>query len=275
MSSIIVYTVQQIFIMVRFFISLCSIIFIALLFSSCVNTKKVVYFNNVQDTTFYSGNVENQNPIEPNDILSITISSLNAEASAAFNLQSNNISRATTVTGSNNESAEHLVNPDGTVVMPILGSIKAAGFTKSQLRQNITNLILTKKLLVDPIVDIRFLNFEVTVLGEVAKPTVITVPNEKISLLKAIGLAGDLTIYAVRDNVLLIRTEDGKKITRHIDLNSSNFFNSPYYYLRPNDVINVEPNKQKAATAIRNPNTLPIILSVLTMIAIVADRIKF
>ena len=275
MSSIIVYTVQQIFIMVRFFISLCSIIFIALLFSSCVNTKKVVYFNNVQDTTFYSGNVENQNPIEPNDILSITISSLNAEASAAFNLQSNNISRATTVTGSNNESGGHLVNPDGTVVMPILGSIKAAGFTKSQLRQNITNLILTKKLLVDPIVDIRFLNFEVTVLGEVAKPTVITVPNEKISLLKAIGLAGDLTIYAVRDNVLLIRTEDGKKITRHIDLNSSNFFNSPYYYLRPNDVIYVEPNKQKAATAIRNPNTLPIILSVLTMIAIVADRIKF
>lgn len=261
--------------MVRFFISLCSIIFLALLFSSCVNTKKVVYFNNVQDTTFYSGNIENQNPIEPNDILSIMISSLNAEASAAFNLQSNNISRSTTVTGSNNESGGYLVNQDGTIDMPILGSIKAAGFTKSELKENITKLILSKKQLIDPIVDIRYLNFEVTVLGEVAKPTVITVPNEKISFLKAIGLAGDLTIYAKRDNVLLIREENGKKITRHIDLNSSNFFNSPYYYLRPNDVIYVEPNKQKAATAIRNPNTLPIILSVLTMIAIVADRIKF
>lgn len=261
--------------MVRFFLSLCSFILLAILFSSCVNTKKIVYFNNVEDTTFYSGHVEIQNPIEPNDILSITISSLNAEASAAFNLQSTNISRATTVTGSNNESGGYLVNPDSTIFMPILGSIKAAGFTKSQLRQNITNLILVKKLLVDPIVDIRFLNYEVTVLGEVARPTVITVPNEKISLLKAIGLAGDLTIFAVRDNVLLIRTEDGKKITRHIDLNSSNFFNSPYYYLQPNDVIYVQPNRQKAATANRNPNTLTIVLSGLTMIAIVIDRIKF
>lgn len=261
--------------MARFFLSLCCITLITLLLTSCVNTKKVVYFNNVQDTTFYSGNVESQNPIEPNDILSITVSSLNAEASAAFNLQSNYVSRATTVTGSNNESGGYLVNPDGTVDMPILGSIKAAGLTKSQLKQNITNLILSKKLLVDPIVDIRYLNFEVTVLGEVAKPTVITVPNEKISFLKAIGLAGDLTIYAKRDNVLLIREENGKKVTRHIDLNSSNFFNSPYYFLKPNDVIYVEPNKQKAATANRNPNTLPIVLSGLTMIAIIIDRVKF
>ena len=261
--------------MARFFLSLCCITLITLFLTSCANTKKVVYFNNVQDTTFYSGNVESQNLIEPNDILSITISSLSAEASAPFNLQSNNISRATTVTGSNNESGGYLVNPDGTIDMTILGSIKAAGFTKSQLKQNITNLILSKKQLVDPIVDIRYLNFEVTVLGEVSKPTVITVPNEKISFLKAIGLAGDLTIYAKRDNVLLIREENGKKITRHINLNSSNFFNPPYYYLQPNDVIYVEPNKQKAATAIRNPNTLPIILSGLTVIAIIADRIKF
>ena len=261
--------------MLRFFLSIGCIFLISLSLTSCLNTKKVVYFNNVKDTTFYSGNAQKQNPIESNDILSITISSLNAEASVPFNLQSNNISRATTVTGSNNESGGYLVNPDGTIDMPILGTIKAAGFTKSQLKENITNLILSKKLLVDPIVDIRFLNYEVTVLGEVARPTVITVPNEKISLLKAIGLAGDLTIFAVRDNVLLIRTENGKKITRHIDLNSSNFFNSPYYYLQPNDVIYVEPNRQKAATAFRNPNTLPIILSGLTMIAIVIDRIKF
>ncbi len=261
--------------MARFFLLLCCFSLIALFLSSCVNTKKVVYFNNVSDTTFYSQNAQKQNPIEPNDILSITVSSLNAEASAAFNLQSNYISRATTVTGSNNESGGYLVSPDGTIDMPILGTVTAGGLTKNQLRENITNLILSKKLLVDPIVDIRYLNYEVTVLGEVARPTVITVPSEKISLLKAIGLAGDLTIYAVRDNVLLIRTEDGKKITRHINLNSSDFFNSPYYYLQPNDVIYVEPNRQKAATAIRNPNTLPIILSGLTIIAVIADRIKF
>ena len=255
--------------MARFFLPLCCFSILTVLLSSCSNTKKVIYFNNVKDTTFYSQNLQKQNLIEPNDILSITISSLSAEASAPFNLQNNYISRATTVTGSNNESGGYLVNPDGTIEMPILGTVKAGGLTKSQLRENITNLILSKKLLVDPIVDIRYLNFEVTVLGEVAHPTVITVPSEKISLLKAIGLAGDLTIYAVRDNELLIRTENGKKITRHIDLNSSNFFNSPYYYLQPNDVIYVQPNKEKAAIARRNPNILPIVLSVISAISLI------
>ncbi|HUZ58022.1 MAG TPA: polysaccharide biosynthesis/export family protein [Hanamia sp.] len=254
--------------MARFFLPLCCFLFIAILFSSCANTKKVIYFNNVKDATFTSENMQKQYPLEPNDILSITISSLNAEASAPFNLQNNYISRATTVTGSNNESGGYLVSPDGTIDMPILGTIKAAGLTQSQLKENITNLILSKKLLVDPIVDIRYLNFEVTVLGEVAKPTVITVPSEKISLLKALGLAGDLTIYGRRDNVLLIRQEDGKRITRHIDLNSSNFFDSPYYYLQPNDVIYVEPNKQKAAIARRNPNILPIVLSAISVISL-------
>lgn len=259
--------------MARFFLRFSFIVTTILLFSSCANTKNVVYFNNVEDATFPSTTDQTPSVIEPNNILSITISSLNAEASSAFNIQNINISRATTVTGSNTESGGYLVNADGNIDLPMLGTVKAAGFTKSQLEDNIKNLILSRKLLVDPIVDIRFLNYEVTVLGEVAKPTVITVPSEKISLLKAIGLAGDLTIYGKRENVLLIREENGKKITRHINLNSRDFFNSPYYYLRPNDVIYVEPNKNKAATATRNPQILPIIFSALSVIAIVVDRL--
>lgn len=243
------------------------------LVSSCANTKKIVYFNNVPDAEFKDTKADRQSPIQPNDILSITVSSLNAEASVPFNLQSNNISRATTVTGSNNESGGYLVNTDGSIDLPILGSVQAAGLTKEELKTKITNLILSKKLLIGPIVDIRYLNYEVTVLGEVARPTVITVPNEKISLLKAIGLAGDLTIYGKRDNVLLIREENGKKITRHINLSSSDFFNSPYYYLKPNDVIYVQPNATKAATASRSTQYLPIVFSALTVVAIVLDRI--
>ncbi|MEO7046304.1 MAG: SLBB domain-containing protein, partial [Ferruginibacter sp.] len=138
-----------------------------------------------------------------------------------------------------------------------------------------TNMILTKKLLIDPLVEIRFLNYEVTVLGEVAKPTVITVPSEKLSLLKALGLAGDLTIYGRRDNVLLIREENGEKKTRHIDLNSGSFFNSPYYYLQPNDVIYVQPNKAKVASVGRTQQLLPILLSSLSIIVVVLDRVKF
>ena len=259
--------------MARFFLLFSCFLCAALFFSSCTNTKKIVYFNNVPDATFAATKVPKPTPIEPNDILSITISSASAEASTPFNLQSNNISRSTTVTGSNNESGGYLVNPDGTIDLPILGTVKAAGLTKDELKDNITNLILSRKLLVDPIVDIRYLNFEVTVLGEVARPTVITVPSEKISLLKAIGLAGDLTIYGKRDNVLLIREENGEKITRHINLNSSDFFDSPYYYLRPNDVIYVQPNATKAATASRSTQYLPIIFSALSVIAIVLDRI--
>ena len=100
--------------------------------------------------------------------------------------------------------------------------------------------ILEKKLLIDPIVNIRHLNFEVTVIGEVGRPTVITVPSEKISLLKALGLAGDITIYGRKDNVLLVRESEGKNTVKHIDLNSKDFLTSPYYYLQPNDIIYVE-----------------------------------
>ncbi|HEY5369854.1 MAG TPA: polysaccharide biosynthesis/export family protein [Hanamia sp.] len=257
--------------MARFFLPLFIFLF-AILLASCSNTKNVTYFSNVKDATFYSSTIEKQIPLEPNDIISISISSANAEASVPFNIQNNNISRSTTVTGSSNEPGGYLINSDGTIDLPILGSVKAAGFTKDQLKNNITNLIVSKKLLINPIVDIRYLNYEVTVIGEVARPTVITVPSEKISMLKAIGLAGDLTIYGKRTNVLLIRENNGEKITRHIDLTSDNFFNSPYYYLQPNDVIYVEPNKQKAETAVRNPNLLPIILSIISLIALLVYR---
>ena len=101
----------------------------------------------------------------------------------------------------------------------------------------------------------------------------ITVPSEKISLIKAIGLAGDLTIYGKRENVLLIREEDGKKKTRHINLNSSNFFNSPYYYLQPNDIVYVEPNKTKISQAGRTQQLVPIFLSSLSIVVIVLDRL--
>ncbi len=257
--------IQNYFIMALFMLS----------FASCINTKKALYFYNVPDTTFVQRTPDIETPIQFNDILGITVSSLSVEASAIFNPPNSNNARSSTLSGGNVEPGGYLVNDNGFIEFPVLGNIKAVGLTRDQLTQNITNLILEKKLLVDPLVNVRFLNYEVTVLGEVAKPTVITVPNEKISLLKAIGLAGDLTIYGRRDNVLLIRDEDGKKRTRHINLNSSDFFNSPYYYLHPNDVIYVQPNKAKVASGGRTEQLLPVILSALSVIVIVLDRVKF
>src|SRR5665647_1220642 len=128
--------------MARFF-SLMSVLTGMILFTSCANTKKVTYFQNVQDKTFISENKEIETPIQPHDILSITISSLNAQASVDFNRQNNNISRSTTVTGSNTEPGGYLVNTDGKIDLPILGAIDAAGLTKDQLKASIITVSYT------------------------------------------------------------------------------------------------------------------------------------
>jgi polysaccharide export outer membrane protein len=227
------------------------------------------------DTTYAQPSGGNDVHIQKNDILSISISSLNADASAIFNSTNNFVISSSTVAGTNTQSTGYLVNADGNIQLPILGNVKAAGLTKQQLKDNITQTIIDKKLLIDPIVNIRHLNYEVTVIGEVGHPTVITVPSEKISLLKALGLAGDITIYGRKDNVLLIRETDGKKKVVRLDLNSQNFIMSPYYYLLPNDVVYVESNKNKVASVDRGHQLLPALIYGLSVVAVViVDRLK-
>jgi len=241
------------FIVVLIFISLFHCL-------SCTSTKKIAYFENAQDSAFRAvlGTIEA--PIQKNDILNITISSLSPTADVEYNR-------------SDNDVKGYLVNGDGNIQLPKLGNVAAAGLTKKQLTESITNIILEKKELLNPIVEIRQLNFEVTVLGEVTTPTVINVPSEQISLIKALGLAGDLTIYGKRDNILLIREEDGKRITRHLDINSADFLGSPYYYLKPNDVVYVEPNKAKIATTDRTQQIIPVVLSGISILVLVLDRV--
>lgn len=254
---------------------LLSVCLLAVMGTSCVTTQKTAYFFDAQDTTLISKFDNFEALIQKNDILSISISSLNAEASAVFNTPNTYSTVTQTSTGSTaTTGGGYLVNPEGNIQLPILGNIKAAGITKKQLKDDITQLILDKKLLIDPIVTIRHLNYDVTVIGEVGKPTVITVPNERISLIKALGLAGDITVYGKKDNVLLIREVDGKRKVTRIDLNSKNFLTSPYYYLQPNDVVYVEPNKEKLLAANRSQQqVLPTILSGLSIIAIVVTQL--
>jgi len=250
-------------------------IFVILFGSSCINTKNVTYFDNVADTSFISKLDAFETPIQSNDILSISITSLSPEASAIFNTTNTAASSTTNVSPNGlSPTSGYLVGTDGNIQLPILGSIKATGLTKLQLKDYITKAILDKKLLIDPIVTVRLLNFKVTVLGEVLHPTVVTATNEKISLLEALGLAGDLTIYGKRENVLLIREINGKKQVRRINLTSRNFFVSPYYYLQPNDVVYVEPNKAKISTASVTRQVLPTIFSALSLIAILIYRLK-
>lgn len=241
--------------------------------SSCVNTQKSTYFNNAQDASITAG-LNDLPPvtIQKNDILSIVINSLNPEASAIFNVANTSTINYTT-TGTFQSTGGYLVNSEGFIQLPILGNLKVLGLTKKQLKDDITATLIEKKLLIDPIVSIRHLNFEVTVIGEVGKPSVITVPSEQLSLLKALGLAGDITIYGNKDNVLLIRENNGKRIVKRINLNSTDFLKSSYYYLQPNDVLYVEANKNRVASASRTRQLIPIVLSSLSIVVIVLDRL--
>jgi polysaccharide biosynthesis/export protein len=251
-----------------------SFIFSILLFTSCIDTRKTTYFNDLNDTVLKSSTYEGvEHLIQKNDILSIRVTSLSKEASEIFNTTNTAAAATTTATGTRNEYSGYLVNPEGFIQLPMLGNIKAEGLTKNQLKEHITKLLLDKQLLVDPIVDIRHLNHEVTIIGEVGRPTVITVPNEKISLLKALGVAGDITIYGRKDNVLLIREDGGKKIIKRLNMNSPSFLQSDYYYLQPNDVVYVEATKNKEANVSRNRMLTSTIISSLSILIILIDRL--
>lgn len=237
----------------------------SMLITGCIDTKNVAYFNTVNETTVASKTAIPESIIQKNDLLSITVSSLNPQATAIFN-------PATAATGN---AEGYLVSADGSIQFPILGNIKAEGLTKEQLRAEITQKLTQRQLLTDPIVSIRFLNFRITVLGEVKNPSVVSVPNEKISLLEAIGMAGDLTIYAKRSNVLLIREEGGEKKLKRLNLNSDELLTSPYYYLKSNDIIYVEPDKTvvKASRSSINQSWISLGLGSLSLLIIIIDRL--
>ena len=245
------------------------LVLILLVGAGCVDTKKATYFNDLASTTITTNTPVPETIIRKNDLLNINVSSLDAQASAIFNAP-NLLPSAMNYGNTSSEILGYLVGNDGTIQFPILGNVKAEGLTKDQLKESIQKKLLDQNLLKGPIVSVRFLNFRVTVLGEVKNPTAIDVPSEKISLLEAIGLAGDLTIYAKRDNVLVIReVENGNKEIKRINLNSAELLSSPYYYLKSNDIVYVEPNKSKVASSGRGQQWIPAVLSGLSLVAVV------
>ena len=210
--------------------------------------------------------------IQKNDLLNISVSSLNPEANLIFNTPNNT---AANQPQGNTLLSGYLVNEDGNITFPVLGTIHVVGLNKKQLTALLMEQLDKKQLLLNPIVTIRFMNFKVTVLGEVARPGLITVPNEKVTVLEALGLAGDLTIYAKRENLLLIREqENGEKLIKRLDLSSSDILNSSFYYLKSNDVIYVEPNSNKVASVSRTVQLMPIILSAISLLVVVLYQVN-
>jgi len=249
------------------------IILCGILSCGCANVKKTVYFADVPNSANIAKVPIPETRIEPHDLLSITVSSMNPAATTIFNTPNSSYVTSTTATGTSLQSPGYLVNNAGYITFPVIGDVKVSGLTTDQLRKQLMKTLTDRQLLVDPVVSVRHLNFKVSVLGEVAHPTVINVPDEKISLLEALGLAGDITIYGRKDNVMLIRDENGVKKIKRFDLNSSELLTSPYYYLQSDDIVYVEANKDKVASTSRSAQVWPIVLSGLSFLAIIIDRL--
>lgn len=224
-------------------------LFIVVALSSCTSYKKIPYMMDSEtfnaESTSKSGLYDAR--IMPKDLLTITVSSTDPEAAIPFNLTVPTIQNVQNRnTTSQPVLQTYLVDNEGNVDFPVLGKLHLGGMTKSQAENYIVDK-LKDSFKEMPIVNVRLVNYKVSVLGEVNRPGTFTVANEKINVFEALALAGDMSVYGKRENVKLLREDNtGKKDIVTLDLNKSDIINSPYFYLQQNDVIYVEPNKAKA-----------------------------
>lgn len=257
------------------FINKFWLLILVVFFTSCISRKQITYFQNTPATDTIKTISENSGlrtalfepTIKPGDILSITIMSLNQESNLWFNspvMQQSNAYPEKSLTQS---TPGFLVDNRGNIQIPLVGDIKVDGLTTSEIRQSITEKM--DKYLQSPMVTVRFSNFKITILGDVAKPGVYPIPNERVTLLEALGMAGDLTIFGQRKGLKLIREEKGQNKIYYIDLTSKDVLNSPYMYLHPNDVIYIDPSSGKAANADNIYRIFPLIMSALNIVAII------
>ena len=239
----------------RIKICLINAIIALMLLSSCSAHKKIGYLVDVDSLTSEQLS-ENANTMDikfmPGDLLTILVNTTDPNASKAFNLIMPRRYKGqdeTMITGQ--EALQtYLVDKNGMIDFPVIGRIEVGGKTKSEVESIIKNLIYPKYITENPIITIRITNFKVSVMGEVARPNVYTIENERANILDALTMAGDLTIYGKRENVLLIRQDaNGKKTTIRLNLQDKNLLLSDYYQLQQNDVIYVEPNKSKGNTS--------------------------
>ena len=214
---------------------------------SCVSTKKIAYMQNAKSIQYDSLPEDLYDArIKPKDLLTITVTTFDREGSLPFNLTMPSAITQTTSLVAQPVLQSYLVDNEGEINFPVLGKINVIGKTKTQLEDLLKQLLKTY-LKEEPLVNVRFVNYKISVLGEVNRPNTFTVVNEKVNILEAFSLAGDLTIFGRRDNIKLIREHaDGGKEIIILNLIDSELIHSPYFYLQQNDILYVEPNKAKA-----------------------------
>lgn len=241
------------------------------LLQSCASKKDILYFQDI--AAAHMGEIDYKNPkIQINDILSVKVSALMPETAAPYNIGKIDMGSVPNVETLKLQG--YLVADDGTIKFPILGDITATEKTTSELEIEIQSILKDEGHIKDPVVRIRILNSKITIIGEVNKPGTYNFTEQNITLPQALGYAGDLTINGERKDILIIREEDNVRNVGHIDLTRSDWFESPYYYVKQNDVIVVNPNgpKVKSAGFIGNAGNVLTIVSLLLSTVVLLTR---
>ena len=237
------------------------------LLMACSAPKEVLYLQDISLIKEESIDKNYEVIIHKDDLLAIIVNSKDPELALPFNMP-----LISYQIGSQNVGQQrlvgYLVNQDGNIDFPILGEIHVEGLTRMQVTELIKKRLISEELIKDPIVTVQFLNFKVSVIGEVGRPVTFDISGDRITLLEALSMAGDLTIYGRRDRVAVIREKDGKRSILYHDLRSSDIFQSPCYYLQQNDIVYVEPNKAKTGQSrINSNNSVGVWLSGVSVLA--------
>ncbi len=239
-----------------------------LFLTSCAAPKNFIYYENAGSFTGQEVLQSYENKIQKDDVLAIMVGSQSPELTAPFNPVGN-----TTASSVKNEPYGHLVDAQGDIVFPIIGKIHVLGMTHKELAAYIEKAIIDGGYIKDPSVSVSLQNFKISVLGEVKAPGVKAIASERVTIFDAIGLAGDLTIYGLRNNISIIREEDGKRALAYVDISNKEIFNSPYYYLRPNDIVYVQPNKKQQKASNTDLTAFTMVVSSTSLLISIANLI--
>ena len=246
------------------------------LFASCGSHKNLVYIQETPIDTEMEIQKVPELIIQPQDMLSIVVSSKTPELAAPFNLPIVTYQGGTEVLSSQQRLLGYVVDTNGEIDFPVLGKIYISGLTREQISVMIKDKLISEDYINDPVITVQFMNFRVHVLGEVAKPGTYTINGDHITLMEALSLAGDLTVYGKRENVKVVREKNGERIVYMIDLRSTDIFSSPAYYMQQNDIIYIEPNKYKArqSTNTNQFTQVSLWVSIVTMIVTIITLTK-
>jgi polysaccharide export outer membrane protein len=230
-----------------------SFAFLLLVLTSCSTKKDILYFQDIKDKP-QTEIIYTQNKIQVNDILRITVSAINPDSALPFNANFYNAGSAgNTGSATNGQNAMnlngYLVNADGNISMPILGNIQVLGKTTNEIEDLIKKILIDQGQLTNPTVMARVTNAKITILGDIGNPGTYPYYEQNLTLLQALGYAGDLSIFGKRNDILIIREQDGKRTYGHIDMRKTDWFDSEYYYIKQNDIIYVNPNGPKIKSA--------------------------